>query len=140
LISTAAKLAAEYNVSPATIKRDAKFAEAVDELAKNVGKEVKVEILSGRSGLTKKEVVEIASEPEEKQVAAVESAKLKSPNGSAVKTDVEKLIDGIEGLIEKVNVLAARRMGHNDQSRSVVATLKEAVRQSKAMAKSWRNV
>lgn len=35
--ATAERLAAEYNTSPATIRRDANFADAVDKIAENVG-------------------------------------------------------------------------------------------------------
>jgi hypothetical protein len=87
-------------------------------------------------------VVEIASEPPAKQAAAIAkaSSKSSSSNGSAVKTDVERLIEGIEGLIEKVNAMAARRLGHNNHSHATVSTLKQAIAEAKAMAKSWRNV
>jgi len=52
-VKTAEKLAKEYGVSPATIKRDAKFAEAVDKLPP----EEKQYILSGKSKKTKKEIM-----------------------------------------------------------------------------------
>jgi hypothetical protein len=136
---TSAKLAAQFDVDEKTIRRDAKFADAVDAIEKNVGKPVKDEILSGHSGLSKKEVVAIAQQPAEKQAAAVDSAKRDKPKTGEIKTDVDRLIEGIEGLIEKVNAMAARRMGHNDKSRAVVATLKEAIQDAKAMARSWRN-
>lgn len=136
---TAAKLASTYNVSPSTIKRDAQFAEAVDQIATNVGPETKASILAGRSGLSKSQVIAIADEPAAKQSRSLTAAQTTKPTNGAIKTDVERLIESIEALIEKVNAMAARRMGHNDKSRDVLETLKQAVAQSKAMAKSWRN-
>lgn len=137
--STAEVVAKELGTSPATIKRSGQFVEALDKIEKNAGRAVKDEILSGRSGLSKKEVVAIAKEPAAKQAEAVEVAKRDKPRTGEIKTDVERLIEGIEKLIERVNALAAHRMGHNAQSRAVVATLKEAIKRSKAMARSWRN-
>ncbi len=136
---TSAKLAEQFSVDEKTIRRDAKFADAVDSIAKNVGTKAKDEILSGHSGLSKKEVVAIADEPAERQAKAIDSAKRDKPRTGEIKTDVDRLIEGIEKLIEKVDSMAAHRMGHNAQSRAVVATLKEAVKQSKSMGRSWRN-
>ena len=137
--STASKLAAQFDVDEKTIRRDAKFSEAVDTIETNVGKQAKDEILSGRSGLSKKEVVAIASEPAERQAEAVETAKRDKPRTGEIKTDVDRLIEGFEKLIERVDAMAATRAGHNQCSRTVVATLKEALKQTKSMAKSWRN-
>ena len=136
--STAQKLAKEFGVSPATVKRDAKFADAVDTIAANVGKEAKAEILSGKSGLSKKDVVEVAAEPVHKQAAAV-AEKKEARKEVEIKTDVERLIESIEKLIERVDSMAAHRMGHNAKSKAVVATLNQAIAQTKAMGKSWRN-
>ena len=45
---TSERLAAEYNVDPATIRRDAKFSEAVDAVAESAGPGAKQAILSGQ--------------------------------------------------------------------------------------------
>lgn len=66
-LKTSEKLADEYKVSRATIERDAKFAEAVDVLATNVGEDIKKKILVRDSPLTKDAVVTIANLPEEEQ-------------------------------------------------------------------------
>lgn len=58
--TTADRLAATHGVSPATIKRDARFAESVDMFEP----EVKREILSGKSDYTKQEVIEARGEKE----------------------------------------------------------------------------
>ena len=138
--TTAEKLADQFGVNELTIRRDAKFADAVDAIGENVGKATKNEILSGQSGLSKKEVVAIAKEPAPKQAEAIETAKRDKPKNGEVKTDVDRLIEGIEKLIERVDAMAATRAGHNQSSRSVIETLKEAIKQTKSMAKSWRNI
>lgn len=64
--STAALLAKEFNVSEATIKRDGIFAEGVDVIGKG-NPELRQQILSGDTKLSKKEINSIAKEqPSEK--------------------------------------------------------------------------
>ena len=70
-LDTASRLAAEYGVSDRTIRNDAAFATAVDTLAKNVGPEIKAEILSGASPLTKKQIIAAAELPPKQQAKAV---------------------------------------------------------------------
>jgi hypothetical protein len=59
-MKTAERLAEKFKVSPATVRRDGEFAESVDKIGEGGGSETRQDILSGRSGLTRKEVVEIA--------------------------------------------------------------------------------
>jgi hypothetical protein len=76
VISTAVALSAELgDVSPATLVRAGKFVDALDAIEVNVSKEAKDEILSGKSGLSKGRVVEIAQQPAEKQAEAFKLAK-----------------------------------------------------------------
>lgn len=144
IVSTADKLATEYSVDAKTIKRDAKFAEAVDSIAGNAGQEAKSDILSGKSPLTKRDVVAIADLPPEKQKAAVtsksngKSPSAKSGKDAAVKTGVDKLIERIEQLIEQVDRMAVANLGHTDQSRAVVRSFRDCIRKVKAMPKHWR--
>lgn len=65
-LKTAERLAFEYATSASTIRRDGKYAEAIDRIVKVCGDAVKREILSGKYGWTQKEVLELAglSEPE----------------------------------------------------------------------------
>jgi hypothetical protein len=67
-LETAERLANKYKVGTRTIKRDAKFALAVDNLANTVGEDVRQSILSRDANLTKKKTLELAaiasSEPE----------------------------------------------------------------------------
>jgi len=49
-LKTSESLATEYNVHPNTIKNDAKYADAVDTIAKSAGKQYKDAILSGELG------------------------------------------------------------------------------------------
>lgn len=64
-------LAAEFAVSASTIERDHKFAKAVDKISKNVGKEAKQQILSGKLPVTKSQVVDLAAMPATKQREAL---------------------------------------------------------------------
>ncbi|MEX2175880.1 MAG: hypothetical protein WD872_16075 [Pirellulaceae bacterium] len=96
---TAETVANELGVSPATVKRDGKFATAVETLAENLGDEVKTYILSGKSGLTKQAVVEIAAKEPEEQAEALAVAKAASKaSGPAVATDLDRLLEQIDSL------------------------------------------
>jgi ABC-type xylose transport system substrate-binding protein len=53
-LRTAEKVAKQHHVSPDTVKRAEKFADAVDKLSP----EEKAEVLAGKSGKTKQEIIE----------------------------------------------------------------------------------
>jgi hypothetical protein len=55
--AVAEAIAEQHGVSPATVRRDAEFAEAVDAIANDEGPEAKEEILRGKSGRTKAEII-----------------------------------------------------------------------------------
>jgi hypothetical protein len=59
-LSTAQRLAAEYKVGEATIKRDEQFANAVDAIVENCGEEARNLILSRDAGLTRGRVLLLA--------------------------------------------------------------------------------
>jgi hypothetical protein len=59
-LSTAQRLAAEFKVGEATIKRDEQFAVAVDIIVQNCGPDVKNLILSRDTGLTQGQVMKLA--------------------------------------------------------------------------------
>lgn len=80
-ITTATRIAKEIGVGRATVERAGQFASAVDALSENEPT-VKAAILSGKSGLTRKSVVEIAAMDEEKKKAAVD--KIKAGEGRKV--------------------------------------------------------
>jgi hypothetical protein len=66
--STAEQLAEEFNVGEKTIRREAKFAEAVDQIAENCGQEVKQVLLSRETGLTRGGILRLAKlKPEEQK-------------------------------------------------------------------------
>jgi len=67
--NTAQRLAEKHGVGEATIKRDAEFSEAVDEIEKNVPG-AKRDALSGK--LTRARVKEVAALPPKEQAAALE--------------------------------------------------------------------
>ena len=56
--STAARLAKQYNVSNITIKRDSRIAEAINAIGEK-SPEAKRNILSGKVGITRKQLNEI---------------------------------------------------------------------------------
>lgn len=70
--STAEKIGKEFGVSATTIKRDSEFAKAIDAIGKQVGEDVKHQILSGELPVTKKDVVKLAQMPEETRKAITE--------------------------------------------------------------------
>jgi hypothetical protein len=71
---TEEKLAAEFKVSPRTIRNDADFTGAVDTLAKNCGEGVRQQILSRETPLTRKDIMQLArKEPEEQRRALKEA-------------------------------------------------------------------
>lgn len=59
--TTATRLADEYKVSEPTIKRDGKFAEAVDTLSDALGDTARTAILSGEAKVTKQDVADAAA-------------------------------------------------------------------------------
>ena len=59
---TARELGEQFKTSPRTIYRDAKFTQAVDALSSLGGEDVKWKILTRSAGLTKKEVLALASD------------------------------------------------------------------------------
>ena len=69
LTSTATRLAKQYHVSPKTIKRDAKVAEAIDAIGA-VSPEAKRKVLSGEVPIDKQVLQELSTKSE-KDIAAV---------------------------------------------------------------------
>jgi hypothetical protein len=61
-LKTDEKLGTQFKASPKTIRRDAEFATAVDTLSQIGGEQVKWKILDRSAGMTKKEVIALASE------------------------------------------------------------------------------
>lgn len=67
IISTAQKLAKEHGVAPATIKRDAEYARAVDKIVDVAGPQAKTKLLSAQTPVKqKKDVVALARVAESK--------------------------------------------------------------------------
>jgi len=79
--TTAETIAKKYGVSPSTVKRNAQFAEAVETIGENAGKEVVDSILSGTTDKTRKEVIAIAKLPAEEQAAAMVRSAPKDERG-----------------------------------------------------------
>ncbi len=72
---TAERIAAELHVGSATVKRDAKFADAVDAVAEAAGPDAKAAILSGELGVSKSDVQKLAALPPKQQKAAIKGGK-----------------------------------------------------------------
>jgi hypothetical protein len=73
--STAEKLAEEFRVAEKTIRRDAKFAEAVDGIAENCGPEARNVILSREIGLTRGGVLRLSKLKAQEQKQFLEELK-----------------------------------------------------------------
>jgi len=72
-LETAQRLAEEYKVGEATIRRDGKFATAVDSIAENCDEKAKQAILARDAGLSRGAVVRLAKlKPKEQQKAVQE--------------------------------------------------------------------
>lgn len=113
---TSKRIADELGVGERTIRRDAQFSEAVDRIGENVSKDVKNEILTGRSGLTKESVLEIGAMPATKQAEAVEVAKRGKPAiESENKPGTDRQGVGVIRANEAVNSLS--RIPKNDALR-----------------------
>ena len=69
---TADVIAEQHGVTGTTIRNDAAYARAIDAIAETAGDEVKQQILAGELNVTKKDVVDLASKPAEKQAAVME--------------------------------------------------------------------
>ena len=67
-VKTDERLAQEYKVAPATIRRDGRFAKAVDAIAENCGADSRQLILSRDTGLSRGRVTQLAKmKPKEQQ-------------------------------------------------------------------------
>jgi len=86
-LETAKRLAEEFKVGEATIRRDGKFTNAVDSIAENCGEKTKQVILARDAGLTRGAVVRLAKmKPKDQQKAVQELLeKGKLPRRSAAK-------------------------------------------------------
>jgi N6-adenosine-specific RNA methylase IME4 len=71
-LSTAQKLAEQYKVDESTIKRDEKFADAVDTIVSNTSPEVKHKILNQDIKINKEQAKKLAKQKPEKQKAIIE--------------------------------------------------------------------
>ncbi len=125
---TADRLGKAHGVSAPTIKRDAKFAEAVDTIGETVGDDAKAKILAGKSGLTKQAVVKAAKLPPKKMAAAV-ARPVKPPKSGRQRTPrnrFQKLTESIGACLRQTDAL------HKDAPadkfhRATIASLKNAI-------------
>lgn len=78
--SAAAQVAKDTGVGEATVKRDGRFAQAVDAIGEAAGSEAKREILSGDAKVSRKQIEEIAGKPKKERKRAFEEAKSSGGN------------------------------------------------------------
>jgi hypothetical protein len=121
-LETAKRLAAEYMVGEATIRRDGSFAAAVDKIAKVCGDKARQAILARDLGLSRGAVRRLAKMKEKDQQKAIqallESGKLPRRSASKKKATItlpreprslaEKLLHsfGVKGILEVREALA----------------------------------
>lgn len=103
------EVAEKHGVSSRQIERDAKFAEAIETIEKNVGKAAADEIVkSDKPLVSRKQVQQIAELPAEQQAAALEQAKQKpkttKPKPDEFDEDQEQfyLFDALRADLEKI--------------------------------------
>ena len=108
--TTAERLAEVHSVSPATIKRDAEYAKAVDTITANTAPEIKQKILNRDIGATKTDLLHLARmEPEQqKQIVNQVSSGAAKTVSQAVKQQAEadpelKRIDREHAISRKVS-------------------------------------
>lgn len=133
---TAERLADEFDVSPRTMKNDAAFAEAVDEIAEKQGPEAKAAILAGES-LGKAATIKAAKLPKAKMAKAVKTGKLPTePKSGAQKKD-PRLWGEIEGLLGKALNRTDdlnRSFPHGNLHRQLIGEIKVAM----GTLKAWK--
>ncbi len=142
--STAEKVAEKFNVSPATIRRDAEFVEAVEKLSSG-DMELKQKILAG--SMSKKEVIESVNgdprfkpppdagdswePPTEEQLEAKKEASSRSGSQALDAKEVEKAIGAAGRLVARF----AREQGRLPFSHHVTDGLSNVLDAFKAFAK-----
>ncbi len=134
-IDAAKKLGKEYGVSGKTIKRDAKFAEAVDTIGEKVGEGTRAKILAGKSGLTRQAVVEAAKLPPKEMAAAVARPD-KPPRSGRQRTPhnrFQKLIESIGACLRQTDALH-KEAPADKFHRATIANLKRAITE----IENWR--
>jgi hypothetical protein len=98
--STAAKLAKEHRVSERTIKRDADYAKAIDDIVAATTPEVKQQILGGDSKLTKSAILKMAKLARETPAAV--SDVLEEINKAANKTAASAVVQRATKKIKEI--------------------------------------
>lgn len=114
-LNTAEAVGAEFGVSGKTVKRNAQFAKAVEKIADSVGPEAKAKILSGKSGRTKKEIVEIATLParEQRKALAEESPpRRQQPAAFDIESAEDRLMDYGRRIIKSWPADQRERLAH----------------------------
>ncbi len=104
------KLADKHGVSPTTINRDAKFAEAVDKIAANEGEKAKEEILNGTSGKTRKEIIQPKPAPKPEPTVKVDAFRNPLPKHCLAAYEDPWIQSAIDSLAVIENKLREQRL------------------------------
>lgn len=94
LKSTAEKVADQYGVGSATVKRSERFADGIDRIG-GIAPEIKQDILKGKTNVTKTEIRELAKATDEEVSAAVDGMRNPKPKRET-KTEEEKELEQIK--------------------------------------------
>jgi len=137
--STANNLATQYKVSPKTIRRDAKVAEAINTIG-STSPEAKRNILSGEAGITRKHLNELLSGAEEdiaETVAKIEEGTFerKRPVGSVPEdrdsaAHVFVIFDPLHSAIIKLSnefILDIQMLAGNSNGEGLKATIRSYI-------------
>ena len=111
--STSSRLSEKYNVSQATIERDARVSEAIDAIGE-ISPEAKIKILSGEVDFNKKELRELASKPKEEietLATKIEDGTYeRKASGTALSDKIDNLADSISSELRRLDSLINNTM------------------------------
>jgi hypothetical protein len=117
--STASRLARQHGVSEATIRRDAKYAEAVDAIANATSPEVRWQILSSECKLTQAATLKLAklAKQDPTDVLAILEEVRQAPNKTAASAVIQRFISKIEKI--PMNKQMARLIDFQDATDAI---------------------
>jgi hypothetical protein len=87
--TTAERLAEQFKVSRATVERDGKFSEQLDELAEDLGEDFRQQVLGRDTRFTRKDIAELLGlDPEDRRsiISSIDSGEAKTARAALVAT------------------------------------------------------
>ena len=127
---TAEKLADEYDVSPKTIKRDAKLAETIISIGEK-SPEAKELILSGKANISRKRLIELSAADEDEVIDTIEQINSgthqprRSNASDSLQPGVQLTFDGfIERIANEIDSgIKKLSSGNNEVSKTAIRSL-----------------